>query len=329
MKMRCLSQMVLSSGVLLLMLAPGATASPRDATIEQLRALENAWPGGEVRVSVLGGDGGPLRIGEKLAYQFDSGVMGYLTAVHVDTHGTTTLLYPRSNVEEGRIEGGRPVRLPSANDGFTLEVQPPIGRDVVYAIVTTTPIRRRELGISSGDVVVSMEPHEAPAFVRKLKTVLDARMRGAVEIAHVVQQIDGRGEVQYRSADIVDFFGDRTRSIRPPKLDLQIHFATDSAELGDEARRNIDEFARALENPKLADIRFTVAGHTDDRGSESHNIGLSRRRAETVRRYLIESGGIAAARLEIEAHGEKSPLMADDSEYARRMNRRVDFTPAR
>jgi outer membrane protein OmpA-like peptidoglycan-associated protein len=221
------------------------------------------------------------------------------------------------------------VRLPSLADGFTLEVHPPVGRDVVYAIVTSTPLDRQALGIASADIVVSLEADQAPAFVRRLRSVLDARARGEVRVAHVVQQIDGRGEVQYRSADIVDFFGERTRSIRPPKLDLQIHFASDSAELDETARRNIDEFARALEDPKLAGVRFKVAGHTDDLGSETHNLGLSRRRAETVRRYLIESGGIEATRLEIEAHGENNPLIGEQSDYARQMNRRVEFTPAR
>jgi outer membrane protein OmpA-like peptidoglycan-associated protein len=317
-------------GFLLAFMAANSGAASRDATVELLRGLESSWPGPGVGITVVGNaGGGALRIGDELAYQFESDDEGYLTAVHIDTHGAMTLLYPRSNPADGRVGGGQPVTLPGANDGFSLEVQPPIGRDLVYAIVTKSPIRRRELGISSAEIVVSMEPHDAPAFVRQLRAVLDSRLPGEVGVAHVVQQIDGRGEVQYRSADIVSFFGERTRSIRPPKLDLQIHFASDSAELDPQARRNIDEFARALADQKLVSTRFTVAGHTDDRGSETHNVGLSRRRAETVRRYLVEQGGIDKDRLEIEAHGENSPLMGEDSEYARGLNRRVEFTPAR
>jgi outer membrane protein OmpA-like peptidoglycan-associated protein len=145
----------------------------------------------------------------------------------------------------------------------------------------------------------------------------------------MVQQIDGRGDVQYRSADIVSFFGGRTRSIRPPKLDLQIQFSSDSSNLDDRAKRNIDEFARALDDPKLEGVRFKVAGHTDDTGSALHNLRLSRERADAVRSYLIERGGIDSARLEIEAHGENNPLIGGQDDYARQMNRRVEFTPAR
>ncbi|MFK7898663.1 MAG: OmpA family protein [Myxococcota bacterium] len=305
------------------------SASPREDTIEVLRAVQGGASGEGVRVFVNQGDGGPLRIGDELAYRFESNRTGYLTAVHVDMHGSTTLLYPRMDVSAGRVEAGRTVDLPSRGDGFTLEVQPPVGQDTVYAVVTAEPITRGELGISDSDVVVSFEPHEGPAFVRRLRSVLNGRPADAIRVAHVVQQIQGRGAVQYRSADIVGFFGERTRSIRPAKLDLQIQFGTNSATLNDSARRNIDEFARALKDPKLRDMRFNVAGHTDDRGTNEHNLSLSERRANTVRGYLVEQGGIDPGRLEIEAHGEKNPLMNEQSDYARSMNRRVEFTPIR
>lgn len=318
-------------GLVLAAFSLPAVAGPRDATLAELEQLERARPGADVRVRVMrsGAEGEPVRIGEELAYRFESDRPGYLVAVHVDTHGATTLLYPRANPEAGRVDAGQPISLPGPEDGFTLQAQPPIGRDVVYAIVTEEPVSRADLGLPRDSLIVSIEPHEAPDFAGRLRRVLEDRARGAIRVAHVVQQIEGREDVLYRSADIVRFFGERTRSIRPPKLDLQIHFGLDSAELDEEARRNVDEFARALEDPKLSGMRFKVAGHTDDTGSAEHNLGLSRRRAEAVRRYLVESGGIEPGRLEIEAHGENNLLMTERSEYARRMNRRVEFAPAR
>ncbi len=314
----------------LVMGVPGsAAAASRDQTVGVLRALQEGASGDGVRVFVNDGGGEPLRIGDELAYRFESTRAGYLTAVHIDMHGATTLLYPRADVEAGHVEAGRTIDLPSRGDGFKLAVQPPVGQDTVYAIVTAEPILRSDLGITSSDIVVSFEPHLAPDLARRLRAVLQGRPSNEIRVAHVVQQIEGRGEVQYRSADIVDFFGERTRSIRPAKLDLQIQFGTNSAWLDEAARRNVDEFARALQNPKLRDMRFNVAGHTDDRGTDDHNLDLSARRAETVRGYLIESGGIDADRLEIEAHGEKNPLMSEASDYARGMNRRVEFTPIR
>ena len=310
-------------------LAGAVHASPREETLQLLGELSEGREAADVRITVNDGTGGPVRIGEELVYRFESSGPGYLTAVHVDTHGALTLLYPRADIHEGEIDAGQPVLLPSSVDPFRLAAQPPVGRDVVYAFVTDEPVTRRDLGIESRDIVVSFEPHQSADFVRRLRSVLTGSPANAYRVARVEQQIDGRGEVQYRSADIARFFSERTRSIRPAKLDLQIRFATDSVELDRTARRNVDEFARALEDPRLQDMRFRVAGHTDDRGSESHNMELSRRRAETVRRYLIEHGGIEPERLEIEAHGEADPLMPEQSDYARRMNRRVEFTPIR
>jgi outer membrane protein OmpA-like peptidoglycan-associated protein len=316
-------------GLLVMVAAAPIGAAPREATIEILRTLASGREDDSVRVVVNGGDRQPLKIGDELVYQFDSSMPGYLTAIHVDTHGSTTLLYPRTNAEAGRLDADVSVLLPSASDGFTLTVQPPVGLDVVYAIVTDTPVTRADLGIASRDIAVSFEPHQASGMLRQLLDVVGSRPSNAVRVGHVDQQVDGRGRVQYRSADIVGFFGERTRSIRPAKLDLQIQFAVDSAELDDEARLNVDEFARALSDPKLRDMRFKVAGHTDDQGPMSHNMSLSRQRAETVRSYLVEKGGIDESRLDIEAHGEAIPLMNEESDYARRMNRRVEFAPVR
>ncbi len=313
----------------LVFIAASVSAAPRDDTLELLRAISRGREGESVRVLVNGGDGGPVRIGDALEYRFESARSGYLTAIHVDTHGAATLLFPRANPEEGRLDSGQPIVMPAAGDEFSLTVQPPIGRDTVYAIVTDTPITRKDLGIDNREIVVSFEPHQSPALMRQLAAVLRSRPSDQLRVAHVVQQVDGRGEVQYRSAVFVEFFGVRPRSIRPAKLDLQLQFAIDSATLDEAARRNVDEFARALDDTRLRDMRFKVAGHTDSQGSESHNLGLSRRRADTVRSYLIEQGGIDESRLEIEAHGEKNPLMNEDSDYARRMNRRVEFTPVR
>jgi outer membrane protein OmpA-like peptidoglycan-associated protein len=306
-----------------------ATASPREATVAGLEALATRANSNSVRVRVNDGASTALRIGDEIVYRFESDQSGYLTAIHVDTHGSATLLYPGAGDGSGRVEAGKAVSFPDADDDFKLEVEPPTGRDVVYAFVTDAPVDRAQLGLESDDLVVAFEPQQAPAFIERLAVVLGERGAAAYRANKLTQQIDGRGAVQYRSIDIANYFGERTRSIAPAKLDLQIQFSTNSAVLDDTAKRNIDEFAEALGDPRLKSMRFAVAGHTDERGSEKHNAGLSRQRAESVHNYLIESDGIDPDRLAIEAYGEMIPLIEEDSEYARRMNRRVEFMPIR
>ena len=117
----------------------------------------------------------------------------------------------------------------------------------------------------------------------------------------------------------------RTRSIRRPVLDLRVNFPWNEDSLDDSARRNLDEIGTALADPRLADRRFEVAGHTDDTGTEEFNLELSERRAVNVKRYLVEHHGIAPERLAVKGLGESQPKETGSSEAARRENRRVEF----
>lgn len=105
-----------------------------------------------------------------------------------------------------------------------------------------------------------------------------------------------------------------------PSFDLMIQFGLDSDRLTDAARRNLDEFASALRDPRLKSRAFAVEGHTDARGSDNHNMDLSRRRAEAVVRYL-ESRGIERERVLPQAFGSTRPRAGDPLDA---VNRRVE-----
>jgi len=70
--------------------------------------------------------------------------------------------------------------------------------------------------------------------------------------------------------------------------------------------------------------KLYVDGHTDDQGSAAYNLGLSERRATSVRRYLVQAG-IPADIVDSKGFGESSPRVQGTSEAARRKNRRVEI----
>jgi outer membrane protein OmpA-like peptidoglycan-associated protein len=72
------------------------------------------------------------------------------------------------------------------------------------------------------------------------------------------------------------------------------------------------------------EIRVEVQGHTDSTGSNAHNQGLSNRRAESVRAYLV-SKGISASRLEAKGYGEESPIADNTTKAGKQKNRRVEL----
>jgi peptidoglycan-associated lipoprotein len=72
-------------------------------------------------------------------------------------------------------------------------------------------------------------------------------------------------------------------------------------------------------------VRFTIEGHCDDRGSEEYNLSLGDRRANAVKEFLI-SQGVAANRIMTISYGEERPVCREDTETCFAMNRRAAFT---
>lgn len=98
-------------------------------------------------------------------------------------------------------------------------------------------------------------------------------------------------------------------------------FATSKSELKTSASGHLDKLAAFLN--KYGDRRVVIEGHTDSVGSESSNLFLSQRRAETVRNHLLAKG-IAKERIETSGKGELLPLTENDTPSGRQQNRRVE-----
>jgi len=111
-----------------------------------------------------------------------------------------------------------------------------------------------------------------------------------------------------------------TTAAKDEAFDLEVTFELGSDRLTAGARKNLDEFAKALSDPALAARRFRVDGHTDGRGRDETNLRLSQRRAEAVRGYLV-SAGVDPARLEAQGYGRSRPKTNDPLDPA---NRRVE-----
>jgi OOP family OmpA-OmpF porin len=72
------------------------------------------------------------------------------------------------------------------------------------------------------------------------------------------------------------------------------------------------------------DVRIHIVGHTDSKGDRDHNIGLSQRRADSVKTYLVERG-IAEDRITTMGVGPDQPVDTNDTKAGRANNRRIEF----
>jgi OOP family OmpA-OmpF porin len=67
-----------------------------------------------------------------------------------------------------------------------------------------------------------------------------------------------------------------------------------------------------------------VQGFTDSIGTEEYNLGLSQRRADAVRNYLVEKG-VDPKIITAKGYGESNPVASNDTKEGRALNRRVEF----
>jgi OmpA-OmpF porin, OOP family len=133
------------------------------------------------------------------------------------------------------------------------------------------------------------------------------------------------------------FFDDKDpKSTEPLSLDIyldpvkagkavvlnNIFFPTNSYKLEEKSQTELDKIILFLkQNPK---INIEFGGHTDDVGSDKDNMDLSVKRAKSVYDY-IAAKGIPSLRLKFKGYGETKPVVPNDSEEHRRMNRRIEF----
>ena len=97
-------------------------------------------------------------------------------------------------------------------------------------------------------------------------------------------------------------------------------FEFDSYALADNARSALDQDARLLRDN--ADVRITVEGHCDERGTAEYNQALGEKRAQAARDYLV-AAGIDASRLQIISYGKERPFDQGHDESAWAKNRRA------
>ena len=101
-----------------------------------------------------------------------------------------------------------------------------------------------------------------------------------------------------------------------------IHFDLDSYTIRNESFRNLDEIADVMQENQGMKVR--VMAHTDNKGKSKYNLELSKKRANSVVKYLI-SKGIETERLIPEGYGDNIPIASNKSEEGRALNRRVEF----
>jgi OmpA-OmpF porin, OOP family len=101
-----------------------------------------------------------------------------------------------------------------------------------------------------------------------------------------------------------------------------IFFDFNKSDINTRSYSELDEVVKFLkENPV---IKVEISGHTDNVGNENYNQQLSLKRAQSVVSYFL-SKGIAVSQLTQTGYGSKKPILPNDTEENRQVNRRIEF----
>jgi peptidoglycan-associated lipoprotein len=102
-----------------------------------------------------------------------------------------------------------------------------------------------------------------------------------------------------------------------------VYFDYDRSDIREDARAGLRANADKLNAGNLGVV--TVEGHCDERGSTEYNLALGERRANAVKRYLVDLG-VPSSNLRTVSFGEERAAVQGHDESAWRYNRRADFT---
>jgi outer membrane protein OmpA-like peptidoglycan-associated protein len=171
--------------------------------------------------------------------------------------------------------------------------------------------------VTEDEIVRALAPAKKP-LTRGLSAGPQVNPAVTAEEGRFVQKIRGRSTRSLSNSEreeIATIVNDK------PKIDLEINFDYNSADISAKSMSSVQALGRALTNPDLKGSTFIVAGHTDGAGGESYNQDLSERRADSIKKYLVEKFGIAGTDLVTVGYGKTK--LKDPSNPMADINRRV------
>jgi outer membrane protein OmpA-like peptidoglycan-associated protein len=107
-----------------------------------------------------------------------------------------------------------------------------------------------------------------------------------------------------------------------PAVDLQIYFDYNSSAISPKAVPQLTNLGNALSSPQLKNALVSINGHTDGKGNDSSNQKLSERRAESIKRYLVDHFALASENLVTIGYGKQK--LKDAAHPMAAENRRVE-----
>ena len=187
----------------------------------------------------------------------------------------------------------------------------------IGAVLSFDMAAARAGDVTEDQIIKALTPEKKP-LTRGLSAGPQTSPGLNADQAKFVQSVRGRATRSLSSTEreeIATIVQDK------PKIDLEINFDYNSANISAKSLPSVQALGRALTNQDLKGSTFVVAGHTDAAGGEEYNQGLSERRADAIKRYLVDKYGINGSDLVTVGYGKSK--LKDPNQPMSEANRRV------
>lgn len=172
--------------------------------------------------------------------------------------------------------------------------------------------------VSTSAIINGLKPAESVLATRGLSPIDPAKAEKRKNETIFINSVRNRSTRSLSSDEREQL---QSLTVDKPTINLEINFDYNSASISDGSLSAVQHLGEALSDPQLRGSTFTVSGFTDAKGGEAYNQGLSERRADTVKRILIEKYHIAAGDLITAGYGKTH--LKDEANPESAANRRV------
>lgn len=176
----------------------------------------------------------------------------------------------------------------------------------------------QDTNLSKNYILNQLKPPENNTIMASRSLSLDMQKKKEGEFLNTLRNR------QTRSLSMDERTQLESLTITKPNVNMEIRFEYNSAAISEGSLSAVQHLGEALSDQQLAGTTFVVSGYTDAVGGEEFNQGLSERRADTIKQYLVDHYHIAAADLITVGYGKthlKDPANPSDA-----ANRRVKIT---
>ena len=146
-----------------------------------------------------------------------------------------------------------------------------------------------------------------------------------LDTAYAASHVRGDGVLvaeRFSAAKVQQEFAKTVAALPLRPVSFTLYFVTGTDELTAESKVELQRVMAEIRKRPVADVE--LIGHTDTVGARLANDLLSKQRAETMRRFLLEAG-ISMDRIEVSGRGEREPLVPTVDEVDEPRNRRVEI----